>query len=518
MINTDTRPAVDGRRPVPERAGRKQWIALVVLMLPVLLVSVDNTVLNVALPAISKSLEPSGAGLLWIVDIYPLVLAGLLVSMGSLADRIGRRRLLMIGSIGFAIVSVFAAFSPTTELLILARALLGVFGAMLMPSTLSLLRSIFINRDQRRLAIAVWASAFGAGSALGPIVGGVLLANWWWGSVFLIAVPVLIPLVILTPILIPESKDPKPGRIDVLSILLSFAAMAPIVFGIKELATEGFNALGIASVLVGVASGIWFVRRQLRRDDPMLDVRLFTRSAFSGAVLVNLFSVIALVGGLFFVAQHLQLVLGLDPLEAGLILLPGSVAMIIAGLVIVPIARRVRASIVVPIGLLISAGGYAAVALMSDNLSAATMMCAFIALGVGIGAAETVSNEIILSSAPANKAGAASAVSETAYELGAVLGTAILGTLITASYRAAVVLPDGLAAEQARAAGETLGGAVAVADGLPASQAEALLESARHAFDSGVGVTAWIGVALVLTAAVIAAVSLGRASEDASTR
>ena len=518
MITTDAPSTVDGRREVPERAGRKQWIALVVLMLPVLLVSVDNTVLNVALPAISKALEPSGAGLLWIVDIYPLVLAGLLVSMGSLADRIGRRRLLMIGSIGFAIVSGFAAFAPTTELLILARALLGVFGAMLMPSTLSLLRSIFVNRDQRRLAIAVWASAFGAGSALGPIVGGVLLANWWWGSVFLIAIPVLIPLVILTPILIPESKDPKPGRIDVLSILLSFAAMAPIVFGIKELATEGINTLGIASVLVGVASGIWFVRRQLRRDDPMLDVRLFTRSAFSGAVLVNLFSVIALVGGLFFVAQHLQLVLGLDPLEAGLILLPGSVAMIAAGLIIVPIARRVRASIVVPIGLLISAGGYAAVALMSDNLTAATMMCAFIALGVGIGAAETVSNEIILSSAPANKAGAASAVSETAYELGAVLGTAILGTLITASYRAAVVLPDGLAAEQARAAGETLGGAVAVAEGLPASQAEALLESARHAFDSGVGVTAWIGVALVLTAAVIAAVSLGRASEDASTR
>ena len=515
---TDARFARAGRRNVPERAGRRQWIALVVLMLPVLLVSVDNTVLNVALPAISKALEPSGAGLLWIVDIYPLVLAGLLVSMGSLADRIGRRRLLMIGSIGFAIVSVFAAFSPTTELLILARALLGVFGAMLMPSTLSLLRSIFVNRDQRRLAIAVWASGFGAGSALGPIIGGVLLANWWWGSVFLIAVPVLIPLVILTPILIPESKDPKPGRIDVLSILLSFAAMAPIVFGIKELATEGVTTLGIASVLVGLASGVWFVRRQLGRDDPMLDVRLFTRSAFSGAVLVNLFSVIALVGGLFFVAQHLQLVLGLDPLEAGLILLPGSVAMIVAGLVIVPIARRVRASIVVPIGLLISAGGYAAVALMSDNLSAATMMCAFIALGAGIGAAETVSNEIILSSAPANKAGAASAVSETAYELGAVLGTAILGTLITASYRAAVVLPDGLAAEEARAAGETLGGAVAVAEGLPASQAEVLLESARHAFDSGVGVTAWIGVALVLSAAVIAALSLGRASEDASTR
>lgn len=516
VVTAHTHTADSTHEPIMPRAGRRQWAALVVLMLPVLLISVDNTVLNFALPAISKALEPSGVGLLWIIDAYPLVLAGLLVTMGSLADRIGRRRLLLIGSSGFAAVSILAAFAPTSELLIAARVALGFFGAMLMPSTLSLLRSIFLNRDQRRFAIAVWASGFAAGSALGPIVGGLVLAHWWWGSVFLIAVPVLVPLVILTPILIPESRDPHPGRIDVPSILLSLAAMAPAVYGIKSLANDGFQATGVIALLAGLACGVLFVRRQLRQDNPMLDVRLFRRGSFSGAVCVNLLSVVALVGGLFFVSQHLQLVLGQDPVEAGLTLLPGLVVMIGAGLVIVPIARRVRPSIVIPIALLISAAGYAGIAILGGNLSVGTFVVAFIALGAGIGAAETVSNELIIATAPQEKAGAASAVSETAYELGAVLGTAILGTIITASYRASVVLPAGLTGDQARAAGETIGGAAAVAGSLPATQANALMESARHAFDSGVGLTSGIGAALVVLAAVIAATALRRAGAGQS--
>jgi DHA2 family multidrug resistance protein-like MFS transporter len=504
-----TTHTLDSSTVVP-RAGVREWFALAVLMLPVLLVSVDNTVLNFALPQISETLRPSGTGLLWIVDIYPLVLAGLLVSMGSLGDRIGRRKLLLIGSVGFAGVSIFAAFAPSAEALIGARAALGFFGAMLMPSTLSLLRSIFLDRDQRRMAIAVWASGFAAGSALGPIVGGLLLQNLWWGSVFLLAVPVLIPLVILAPLLVPESKDPNPGRIDVPSILLSLFTMLPIVFGIKSIAEKGADPLGIVAIVVGVVAGFLFVRRQRRVETPMLDMTLFTRGSFSGAVGVNLLSVTAFVGGLFFVTQHLQLVLGLAPLEAGLTLLPGLVAMIIAGLVIVPIAKRVRPSVVIPVALAISAAGYSAVALSGGNIQAAGLAFAFIALGVGIGAAETVSNELIIASAPVEKAGAASAVSETAYELGAVLGTAILGTILTASYRANVVLPSGLSEAQRMAAGETLGGAVSVAGQVPADAAAALLDSARHAFDSGVGVAAWIGVALIVAAGVVAATSLRR--------
>ncbi|SKC54427.1 MFS transporter [Plantibacter cousiniae (nom. nud.)] len=492
------------------RAGRRAWFALAVLMLPVLLVSVDNTVLNFALPAISSALTPTGTQLLWIVDIYPLVLAGLLVSMGSLGDRIGRRRLLLIGSIGFGVVSVAAAFAPSAELLIAARAALGFFGAMLMPSTLSLLRNIFLDRDQRRFAIAVWASGFAAGSALGPIVGGIILEHFAWGAVFLLAVPVLLPLVVLAPFLIPESKDPNPGRIDVPSILLILLTMTPLVFSIKHLAEAGFDVLTVVSMIVGVVSGVLFIRRQLRLEHPLLDLSLFRRASFSGAVVINLLSVTALVGGLFFVSQHLQLVLGLQPLDAGLVLLPGLIVMIVAGLVIVPISKRVRPGIVVPIALVVSAVGYASIAITGGDVSALGIGLAFVALGLGIGSAETVSNELVIASAPPEKAGAASGVSETAYELGAVLGTATLGTVLTASYRSSVVLPDGLTAAQQQAAGETLGGAANVAEQLPGDLAGALMDSARHAFDSGVGVAAWIGVGLIVAAMLVAAIGLRR--------
>lgn len=409
------------------RVGARGWAALAVLMLPVLLVSVDNTVLSFALPEISLALRPSGAEQLWVIDVYSLVLAGLLVTMGVMGDRFGRRRMLFIGATGFAVVSVLAAFAPTAGLLIAARAALGFFGAMLMPSTLSLLRSIFPNRDQRRLAIAIWASGFSAGSALGPVVGGFLLEHFAWGSVFLIAVPMLVPLLIGGYWLLPESRDPNPGRIDPIGILLSMAAMLPVVYAIKSFAVDGptFTAAGL--VLAGLVMGWLFVRRQLRAETPMLDMSLFRRGGFSGAILVNLLSVIALVGFLYFVPQQLQLVLGLSPMVAGLALVPGMAAMIIAGLSVVPISRRVPPHIVVPAGLLLSVGGYLVVALTAQANSVAWLILAFVILGIGIGAAETISNELILAHAPAEKAGAASAVSETAYELGAVLGTAVLG-------------------------------------------------------------------------------------------
>ena len=506
------RPAVGPSR----RTVRRQWVALAVLMLPVLLVSVDNTVLSFALPAIARDLAPSAAQQLWIIDAYPLMLAALLVAMGSAGDRFGRRRMLLIGSIGFAVVSVAAAFAPTAEALIAARAALGVFGAMLMPSTLSLLRSVFTDREQRRVAIAIWASGFAAGSALGPLVGGVLLEHFGWGSVFLLAVPVLVPLVILVPLLIPESRDPAPGRVDFASVVLSFAAMGGTVYGIKHLATEGIDAIGVAAILAGPALGAWFVRRQLRAEVPMLDMRLFRRGSFGGGVLVNLLSVIALVGFLFFVSQHLQLIAGLSPVEAGLALTPGLVVMIAAGLAVVPLARRIAPRVLVPSALAVSAAGYLVVATSADS-GVAGIVIAFALLGLGIGVAETVSNELILSSAPPAKAGAASAVSETAYELGAVLGTALLGSILAAWYRSAIELPASLTAAEADAARETLAGAVTVAEGLPRSVADELVASAAHAFDGGVVVTALIGVALMVAAAIVAATTLrepkGAASE-----
>lgn len=490
------------------RADARGWFALVVLMLPVLLVSVDNTVLSFALPEIAIALAPSGAEQLWIIDAYPLVLAGLLVTMGTLGDRFGRRRMLLIGATGFAAVSALAAFAPTAGLLIAARVMLGFFGAMLMPSTLSLLRSIFQNRDQRRMAIAVWASAFSAGSALGPIVGGFLLEHFAWGSVFLIAVPVLIPLLIAAPLLVPESRDPAPGRIDPISILLSMAAMIPVVYAIKSFAVDGPTLAGAAWALGGIIMGVLFVRRQLRAPIPMLDMALFRRGTFSGAILVNLLSVVALVGFLYFVPQHLQLVLGMSPMMAGLALVPGMLAVIVAGLTVVPISRRVPPHVVVPVALVFSVIGYILVAFTTEGHGVLPLVVAFVVLGIGIGAAETISNELILSSAPASKAGAASAVSETAYELGAVLGTAVLGGIITAFYRGALVIPEGIPTAAAAAARETLAGAYTSAHQLSEPLRSALWDAAASAFESGVTVTALIGAALVVTAGVIAAVTL----------
>lgn len=489
------------------RADWRGWVALAVLMLPVLLVSVDNTVLSFALPAIALDLEPTSIEQLWIIDAYPLVLAGLLVTMGTLGDRFGRKRMLLLGATGFGVVSALAAFAPTAALLIAARALMGVFGAMLMPSTLSLLRTIFRDRDQRRIAIAIWASGFSAGAALGPIVGGFLLEHFTWGSVFLLAVPVLIPLLILAPFLVPESRDPNPGRVDGLSILLSLGTMVPIVYGIKELAVHGIVGLAPWLFVAGVGFGVLFVRRQLRLETPMLDMTLFRQGTFSGAILVNLLSVVGLVGFLYFVAQHLQLVVGLSPMQAGLALVPGLAAMIAAGLLVVPIATRYPPRIVVPVALVFSVAAYVVVAFATDELPA--LIGAFVALGIGIGAAETVSNELILSSAPSAKAGAASAVSETAYELGAVLGTAILGGILTAMYRVQLMIPTGVPDAAAEAARETLAGAVAAAATLPPDVGGALHDAAAHAFDSGVVVTALIGAGLIVVAGVIAAASLG---------
>jgi DHA2 family multidrug resistance protein-like MFS transporter len=489
-------------------ATRKQWFALAVLMLPTLLVSIDNTVLSFALPSIARDLRPSAVAQLWIVDVYPLVLAALLVGMGNLGDRFGRRRMLLIGASGFGAVSVLAAFATDAVWLIVARVFLGIFGAMLMPSTLSLLRSLFADRRQRRLAIAIWAAGFSAGSAIGPLVGGVLLEYFWWGSVFLVAVPFLLPLLIFAPVLIRESKDPAPGPFDLVSILLSILALGPAVYAIKVVATEGFGVLPIALFVLAVLSGITFVRRLLGQTNPMLDMKLFAVPSFSGAVLVNLVSVFSLVGFLFFLTQHLQLVVGLSPFDAALSLVPGILVIIVAGLTVVPLVKFVRPGYLMAGGLLLSLLAYGSIAIIGDGASLPVLIIAFCVLGAGIGSAETLSNDLILSSVPPDKAGAASGVSETAYELGAVLGTAVLGSILTASYRSSIVIPDGLSTQDATAALETLGGAVEVASNAPSELGSQLLESARAAFDSGVVATSWVAVGLMAVAMTITLVTL----------
>lgn len=363
----------------------------------------------------------------------------------------------------------------------------------------------------------MWASCFAGGAALGPIVGGFLLEHYWWGSVFLMAVPVLIPLLILAPIFVPESRDPNPGRIDPVSIVLSLLALTPIVYAVKTLAKGGDPAVVAGALAVGVTATVLFLRRQLQRPDPMLDVRLFADRRFSGAVAVNLLSVFSLVGFMFFVSQHLQLVVGMSPMDAGWALVPGLITMMVAGLYVVRVVRWVAPSTVVVGGMLVAAAAYAVVTAFASPESTLAVLVAFAMLGVGIGAAETLSNDLIVSSVPAEKAGAASAVSETAYELGSVLGTAVLGSILAGAYAAKLALPAGLSGAQAEAASETLAGAHHIATELPAESADALIRAAGQAFDAGVSVTSAIGVVLMLSAAWIAHRTLRAPASSAST-
>jgi DHA2 family multidrug resistance protein-like MFS transporter len=504
---TTAAPAPDTPSGRAARAPRRAWVALAVLMLPVLLVSVDNTVLSFALPAISRDLAPTAAQQLWIIDAYPLVLAGLLVAMGSAGDRFGRRRMLIIGSVGFALLSIVAAFAPTAEALIASRAALGFFGAMLMPSTLSLIRNIFEDASSRRLAIAIWASFFTAGSALGPIVGGALLEHFHWGAVFLVAVPILLPLLILAPRLVPESRDPNPGPLDPISVVLSLTTMLPLVWAIKTAAHDGLSWIIGGALAVTVASAVVFVRRQNRSATPMIDIKLFGYAPFASSILANFLSIVGLIGFIFFVSQHLQLVLGMSPLAAGLVTLPGAVLSMVAGIGVVRLVRWFAPHTLTVTGLVLISIGFGMILLFRHDLTVAAVVASFIVLEIGVGISQTITNDTIVSSVPAAKAGAASAVSETAYELGAVVGTAILGTIFTAFYRANVQVPQGLSAGHTADAAESIGGATAVAQELPPAVAGKLLASAKVAFDSGIAPTAIIAGLLTLAAAVVVALA-----------
>ena len=481
-------------------------------MLPVLLVTIDNTVLNFALPSIAAELQPGPALQLWLIDAYPLVLCSLLVAGGNFGDRFGRRRTLMIGLTGFALASLGAAFAPTAELLLVGRILTGVFGAVILPATHSLLRNMFHVRAERRLAIAIWSTGFAAGAALGPILGGWLVSIAGWPAVFLIAVPFAVVLLPAAPLLVSESRDPEPGPLDLWSILLSALTLAPLVAAIKHAADSGPDALSGALAAIGAAAGALFVRRMLTATNPMLDLRLLRKSGFTGPILVNLVSIASLTGFLFFAAQHLQLVAGLSPLEAAWLLAPGALANVVAGLAVVKLVKVMRPSTAIAAGLLSSAVAYTLTAITSGSPAIAVICLAYILIGIGVGSAGTLAGDLLMANIAPDKAGAASAMSETAYELGTVLGVTVFGGILTATYRSALVVPDGLTQAQADAARATLSGAHATAETLQAATADALMTAAGAAFDSGALATSTIGAVLMAAAATVALTTLRRES------
>ncbi len=469
------------------------------LVTAVLMLGIDATVLALAIPALSADLAPSATELLWIGDIYSFAVAGLLVTMGALADRVGRKRVLLVGATGFGLASALAAFAPTAETLIAARFLLGVTGATLMPSTLSLIRNLFPEPRERTRAIAIWSAAASAGVALGPLVGGVLIEHFWWGAVFLINVPVVIALVVAGWLLLPESRDPRPGPFDLVSSALSMLAVVPLVFAVKHVADGGADLLALTTAAVGVLAGWAFIRRQRRLPSPMIDVALFRNAAFSGAVLATLISVFALSGLLYFFSQYLQLARGFTPIQAGLAELPSTLASLAAIALVGLTLRRFGLGRSIATGLALTSLGLLLVAATEGAESYVWLAMALVPLGLGVGLTLTLCTDAVVGTAPAHKAGAASAISETAYELGVALGIAVLGSLLSVLYRSGLALPAGLPAETGDQVRESLASAVTV---LPPDSE--LVHTAQEAFVHAMQTTAVIAALLALAGAVIA--------------
>lgn len=482
------------------RAGRREWIGLAVVTLACLLYVMDLTVLHVAIPQISEDLHPSGTQLLWIIDGYGFTVAGTLVTMGTLGDRIGRRRLLMVGSAAFGAVSVVAAFSTSAEMLIAARLLLGVAGATIAPSTLALIFHMFTDPRQRSLAVGVWIGAFSAGSAVGPVLGGLVLASHRWGAVFLLALPVMAALLVLGPLVLPEYRDPAAGRLDPLSAAMSIAALLAVVYGIKQLAADGPSVGALAAVAGGVLFGSAWVRRQRRSPEPMIDIRLFANRAFVAALAVNLMAFFVMVGDFLFFAQYLQLVAGLSALHAGLWSLPSAAAFVVASQLAPRVLAGVRPDRVVAGGLAVAVVGLLMLTRVGID-SVDTLVAASTVIALGLGPVIGLITELVVGTAPAEKAGAASGISETAAELGAALGIAVLGSVAMAIYR------TGLPAGAPQAARDTLGGAVT--SGVPE-----LATAARAAFVTGLTVTSTIAAVLAIALVIVAAVALRPARKD----
>jgi MFS transporter, DHA2 family, multidrug resistance protein len=492
------------------RAGRRQWIGLAVLALPCLLYAMDLTVLNLAVPHLTAALQPSSAQLLWIIDIYGFLLAGSLITMGTLGDRIGRRRLLLAGAAAFGVASVLAASATSAEQLIAARALLGVAGATLAPSTLSLLRNMFPDQRQRTVAIAVWGASFSAGGAIGPLLGGVLLERFWWGAVFLVAVPPMVLLLVLGSRLLPEFRDPDAGRLDLPSAALSVVAVLLVILGLKQLAQDGLGWPPALSVLAGLAVGVGFVRRQRTLADPLIDLRLFHTPAVSTAVATNTLGIFVMFGTFPFVAQYLQLGVGLSPLQAGLWLLPSGGAAILGSILVPVVLRRVRPVFAMVGGLVFMAVGLGLLTQVHGASGPAMVVAASVVMPLASGLVFLPATGLVVGAAPPQRAGAAAAISQTGWEFGGALGIAVLGSIGIAVYRSGMAdgIPAGVASEEAAAARDTLGGAVGVAVRLPSDLGAALLDAARASFTQGLHVAATVSVAVAIGLAIVVAVLL----------
>ncbi|KUH37247.1 MULTISPECIES: MFS transporter [Streptomyces] len=486
--------------------GTNRWVVLVVLCVSLLLVALDATVLHVAVPAVTEDLRPSSTALLWIVDAYPLVCASLLILFGTLGDRIGRRRVLLGGYALFGVASAVAAMADTPAVLIAARALLGVGGAMIMPATLSILRAVFPDRRERATAIGVWTAVAAIGAATGPVLGGFLVEHYWWGSVFLINIPLMALILPAGRRLLPESRGSGQGPWDVLGALMAAAGVLGAVLGVKRAGAgdELLSPATLGPLLLGAALLVLFVRRQRRRAHPLIDMRLFSRAAFTTSVGCIVLAMLALVGLELIAVQYLQLVLGLSPLETGLRLLPLTFAAMAAGATGSYTLARVGPRRMVGGGFVLTAGSVLLLVLMGQHDRPLLLTVGFVLLGFGLQTTLFAAYESMLSEAPADSAGGAAAIGETSYQLGAGMGIALLGSVMNAAYAPGLARVPGVPAEAAAAASNSLGEAYQVAAGLGGAAGEALHTAARHAFVHGLHVTLAVSAALLLSGAAMA--------------
>ncbi|MBB3038648.1 MFS transporter [Hoyosella altamirensis] len=485
------------------RAGTREWAGLGLLGLPTVLLGLDVTVLYLVLPSLSAALDPSATQTLWIMDVYGFFIAGFLITMGTLGDRIGRRRLLLVGMAAFAAVSVFAAFAPSAELLIVARALLGIAGATLMPSTLSLISHMFADVRQRAVAIGVWATMFALGMAAGPVVGGALVEVLWWGAAFLLAVPIAVIVLACARWLLPEYSDPQAGRLDLVSVALSLTTILPVIYVIKHTAVYGFGVLGLLCVLVGGAAGVLFVKRQRRLASPLLDVALFANRAFSAALTVLLIGLVGVGGTMYLVTQYLQLVEGLTPFAAGLWMGPPALAMFAAAIGAPLIARRARPGIVMGLMLGLSVVGYALLAVIGPGDSIRVVV-GFTFIYLGLGAIAALGTDTVVGAAPASKSGSAAAMSETVQELGIGVGVALLGSLTAALYSHRMAEIAQASTEVAERVTGSLSGALSVGERV----SPRVVQAAQEAFTTGVNIASLAAGAVTLVAVLLCLVAL----------
>lgn len=486
------------------RAGSREWIGLAIIALPCMLYSMDLTILNLAIPTLIEELKPTSAQLLWIIDIYGFLLAGLMITMGTLGDKIGRKKLLLTGAAVFGIASVFAAFSNSANELIASRAILGIAGATLAPSTLSLIRSMFDDPKQRTIAIGIWIASFSMGGAIGPVIGGIILEYYWWGAVFLISIPVMTLLLILGPFLLPEYKDPDAGKIDLLSALMSLASILAVVYGIKTIAHEGFGQMPIAFIGVGVIIGSFFIYRQRKLEKPLIDLSLFRDRKFSMAITLHLLAAFMLFGMFFFVAQYFQLVLDFSPFKAGLWGIFAGAGFIIGSLSISFLLSKFESAHVMTAGFVVAAIGFSLLLFLGGGSDLFFLVSGFTLFSLGTALVFTLVTDAIVGSVPTARAGMASSMSETSAELGGALGIAILGSVGAGVYRHGLIQSDFQADIHSA---DTLGGAIVSATYLPEAQATKLVSIAKSSFIDGVhwsaGIVVFISLVLVFSCSTV---------------